>query len=141
MHRERASVELRHQFRRRAVGDQHAVVEDREAMAALGFVHEMRRDEDRGARIGEFEELLPEVATRFGIDRARRFVEEQQFGSWITAPASASRCFCPPLSVPASCCCRSSKWYCCDQLVDALHGLRARDVLHGGEELEVLAHA
>jgi ABC-type Na+ transport system ATPase subunit NatA len=45
-------------------------------------------------------------------------------GSWMVAPANASRCFWPPLRVPASCFCRSSKWYCA-MSVSMRRGVRA----------------
>ena len=79
LHDERAPGERAGEFVRRAVGDQRAAVEDREAMAALGLVHVVGGDQDRGAGVGELEQLFPEVAARFRIDRAGRFVEEQQF--------------------------------------------------------------
>ena len=110
-------------------------------MAALGLVHVVRRHQDRGAGVGELEQPLPEIAPRFA-DRprwsARRGTAAPVRG--CTAPASASRCFWPPLSVPASCCCRSSNRYCWISASMRCARRRARDVLDGGEELEVLAH-
>ena len=69
---------LGHQLVRRAVGDDAAAVEDREPRAALGFVHVVRRDEQRRALIRELEQRVPELAARLRIDGAGRLVEEQQ---------------------------------------------------------------
>src|SRR5690606_36227300 len=62
----------------RALEHEPALAEDREAMAALGLVHVVRRDEDGRAPIGELEEALPELAPRLGIDAGRRLVEEDK---------------------------------------------------------------
>ena len=59
-------------------------------------------------------------------------------GLCSTVPASARRCFWPPDSVPASCLRCWPKPEALDELVDARPRLRARHVVHGGEEREVL---
>ena len=125
----------------RAVGDQHAAVEDGEAMAALGLVHVVRRHQDRGAGIGQLEQLFPEVAARFRIDRAGRLVEEQQLGLvdhragqrqalLLAAAHRAGQLLLPILEVVVL-----------EQFVDARAASRLGDVLHRGEEFQVLAHA
>ena len=75
-----APRERARQFDRRAVGDQLAVVEYRQPVAALGLVHQVRRHQDRDAAVRELEELLPEIAARLGIHGARGLVEEQELG-------------------------------------------------------------
>ncbi len=75
---QRRAGQVLHEFVRPAVGDEPAVIEDREAMAALGLVHVMRRHEDRRAGVDEIEQRIPELAARLRIDRAGRLVEQQQ---------------------------------------------------------------
>ena len=62
----------------RAVGEQLAVEDVGEAMAALGFIHVVRGDEERQALAGELMDLLPEIAARLRIHAGGRLVEEQQ---------------------------------------------------------------
>ena len=94
----------RGQRRGRAIGDQPAVVEDGEAMAALGLVHVVGRHQDRGAGVREVEQLFPESARRdSGSTALVGSSRNSSSGACTTAPASARRCFCPPLMVPASC--------------------------------------
>lgn len=81
-------------------------------MAALGLVHVVRGHQQRGAGIGEFEELSQKSRRDFGSTALVGSSRNSSSGWWITAPASARRCFCPPLIVPASCFWRSWKWYC-----------------------------
>jgi len=52
---ERASGDRLRQFVRRAVGDQYAVIEDRQPMAAFGFVHVVGGNEDRRPCVGKLE--------------------------------------------------------------------------------------
>ena len=47
-------------------------------MAALGLVHVVGRDEDRGAATDQREQALPEIAPALRVDGARRLVEQQQ---------------------------------------------------------------
>ena len=49
-----------------------------EPVAALGFVHVVRRDEHGRALGGDAVDLLPEVAPAHRIDARGRLVEEQQ---------------------------------------------------------------
>ena len=109
-------------------------------MAALGLVHVVGGHQDRGAGVGKLEQLFPEIAARFRIDRAGRLVEEQQLGLvdhragqrqalLLAAAHRAGQLLLPVLEVVLR-----------EQLVDALPRLRLGDVLHRGEELEVLAH-
>src|SRR5579871_2233384 len=64
---------------RRAVGDQLAVVDVGDMAATLGFVHVMSRDKKGDALRGEFEEKIPQLTARDGIDASGRLIEEEQF--------------------------------------------------------------
>ena len=77
---EDVGVDARHELARRALGHQPAFGQDGQAMAALGLVHVVRRDQDGGALIGELEQALPEIAAALRIDGAGGLVEQQQFG-------------------------------------------------------------
>src|SRR5687768_632072 len=63
-----------------AMGEQFAVTDVSEPMAAFGFVHVMRSDQKGEPLAGQLMNVLPEFATRLGIDAGSRFVEQQQFG-------------------------------------------------------------
>ena len=65
--------------RRRALGQQLAVEDVAELVAALGLVHVMRADENGDAARGKRVQLLPEVAPRLRVDAGGRLVEQQQF--------------------------------------------------------------
>src|SRR5690349_17734272 len=69
-----------HERARRALGHHAPLGDDREAVAALGFIHVVGRNENRGAGIRELEQPFPEIATALRIHGAGRFVEQQQFG-------------------------------------------------------------
>ncbi len=58
------------EFARTAVGDQLAAIEYRQPVAAFGFVHVVRGNQNRRARIDECEQRIPEFAPRLRIDRA-----------------------------------------------------------------------
>ena len=77
---EHVGVDALHEIARRALGDDATFGEDGEAVAALGFVHVVRRYQDGGAGFGELEQALPEIAAALRIDRAGGLVEQQQFG-------------------------------------------------------------
>ena len=141
MHGERAAGDRAREFGRAAVGDEHAAVEDRDAMAAFGFVHVVRGDEDRRAAVGELEEFFPEVAARFGIHRAGRFVEEQQFRRMDHGAGEREALLLAAAHRAGELFLAIGEVVTLDEFVDARARLRARDVLHGGEELQVLAHA
>ena len=64
----------------RIAGQHPPVIHQRNAVAALGLVHEVGRDEDRhlvSAR--QIDEQLPEGIARHRIDARGRFVQDQQF--------------------------------------------------------------
>jgi hypothetical protein len=63
----------------RRIADQHlARMHQRDAVAALGLVHEMRRDEDRHAVLPrQVDEDLPERVARDRVDAGGRLVEDQ----------------------------------------------------------------
>ncbi len=69
-----------HELPRRALRHEPPAIEDGEAVAALRFVHVVRRHEDRGAAIDQLEQAFPEIATALRIDCAGRLVEQQQLG-------------------------------------------------------------
>ena len=53
----------------------------RDAVAALGLVHEMGRDEDRDVVLaGQVDQDLPEAVARHRIDARSRLVEDQEVG-------------------------------------------------------------
>src|SRR5882762_3353701 len=64
-----------------AQGDDPAVIHDGHAITqALGFLHVVRREEDRPARHLELADDLPQLAPRLRIEPSRRFVEKEQLG-------------------------------------------------------------
>ena len=69
-----------HEGARRAFGHHAAFRDDGEAVTAFGLVHVMSGYQDRRAAFGELEQPLPEIAPALRIDRAGRFIEQQQFG-------------------------------------------------------------
>ena len=78
---ERGGAARRDQARRR-IGRQHAPrIHQRNAVAALGLVHEMGRDEDRHALIArQIDQQFPEPVARQRIDARGRLVEDQHLG-------------------------------------------------------------
>lgn len=63
------------------LGEDLALAHEQQAVAALGFVHDVRGDEDRRAALfGEAVEEVPEVAAQDGVEADGRFVEDEQFG-------------------------------------------------------------
>ena len=66
----------------RRVGRQHAAgIHQRNAVAALGLVHEMGRDEDRHALVArQIDQQFPEPIARQRIDARGRLVEDQHLG-------------------------------------------------------------
>ena len=60
-------------------GEQFALGNVSEPVAAFGFIHVVRGDEEGQPLGGELMNLLPEIAARFRIDARRRLVEQQQF--------------------------------------------------------------
>src|SRR3954454_12943526 len=73
----REAIELQ-EVLRGAGGEQAAVGDVGKAVAALGLVHVVRRDEYRDALRRERMDLLPEIAPRLRVDAGGRLVEEQQ---------------------------------------------------------------
>ena len=62
----------------RAAGEQVAVGDVGEPVAALRLVHVMRRDEHRQAVGGELVNFLPKIAARLRVHARRRLVEQEQ---------------------------------------------------------------
>ena len=77
--REDVPADLRLELRRRAERDETAAVEDRDPVALLRLLHEMRREEARHAvRVADPREVGAEVATPARVEPRRGLVEEQQ---------------------------------------------------------------
>ena len=109
-------------------------------MAALGLVHVVRGHQQRGAGVGEFEELFPEIATRFRIHRTGRFVEEQQFRLVDHRAGQRQTLLLPAAHRASQLLLAVLEVVLLDQLIDPSPRLHARDVLHGRQEFQVLAH-
>ena len=62
----------------RAVGQEFSVGEVGEAVAALGFIHVVRRDEHGETLGGEAVNLIPKFAAGLGVDSGGGFVEEEE---------------------------------------------------------------
>ena len=71
----------RHHLLDRALGDQPAVGDVVDAVAALGLVHVVGRDEHGHAALGQPVDLVPELAPRLGVDARRRLVEEEELAA------------------------------------------------------------
>ena len=78
-HRPSRQADACNHFLHGAGGEQVAVGNVSQPMAALRFIHVVRGDEKRQPLGGELMDLLPEIAARFGIDAGGRLVEQQQF--------------------------------------------------------------
>src|SRR5262245_29006247 len=61
----------------RTVGDEFAVIDVCNVAAAFCFVHVMRSDKKRDPMRGKFEEQIPQLATRHGIDARRWLIEKK----------------------------------------------------------------
>ena len=60
------------------MGEEFAIGEVGEAVAALGFIHVVRRDE-HGETLGcEAVNLIPKLAAGLGVDSGGGFVEEEE---------------------------------------------------------------
>src|SRR5579883_3508119 len=68
------------QLVRRAGGDGPASVEESDGVAALRFIQVMRRDQDRGASLGDGVDKVPEAAAGQRVHARRRLVQEQDGG-------------------------------------------------------------
>ena len=79
--REQRPVERRGDRRRRVDREQASALNQRDAVAAVGFVHVRRRDEDRQPAAFEPAEQIPELAARHRVDAGRRLVEKQDLGT------------------------------------------------------------
>src|SRR5215470_238975 len=63
---------------RGAIGDELAVINVGDMAAAFGFIHVVRRDKKCNAMGGEFEEQVPKLAPRDGVDAGRWFVKKKK---------------------------------------------------------------
>ena len=125
---------------RRIVGDEAAAFENGEAMAALGLVHVMRGDEQGRAGVGQFEQAGPEIAARFRIDRAGRFVQQKQFRFVQHRTGQGEALLLAARHRAGQLLAAVAEMVTLDHLVHALHGELARQIVHGGEKLQVLLH-
>src|ERR1700676_1058488 len=64
------------QFARSAVGDHPAVIDVGDMATALRLVHVVRSHKKGDAVAGEFEEQIPELPARHGIDSRSRLIQE-----------------------------------------------------------------
>ena len=69
---------LRQNLLDRALGQQSAVGDVGDAVAALGLVHVVRADQDGHAAFGEAVDLVPELAPGLGVDAGGGLVEQEQ---------------------------------------------------------------
>src|SRR5215813_1301778 len=64
-----------------AKSDQVSFIHDRKPVAALGFFHQMGRDQNAYVfLVAQNTEVLPEIAARAGIEAGGGFVKEQNVG-------------------------------------------------------------
>ena len=125
---------------RRAAGDDHAAVDDREPVAeAVGLLEVVRRQEQRHALGLQPPQLVPERRARGRIDAGRGLVEEQQPrpvhepAGQVDAPAHAARVG-PHLPVGGL---LEAEQH--EQLVGARARLRAREAIQAAHHVQVLA--
>lgn len=137
---QRAPFQTRAQLSRRAISHQRATIKDRQPMAAFGFVHVVGRHQHRGSGIGQLEQRLPEIAARFGIDRAGRFIQEQQFGRMHHGAGQGQALLLSTTERTGQLRLPVLQPVLLQQCVHLLPGLRTRQVLDGGEKLQVFAH-
>jgi hypothetical protein len=127
-----------HQLARAAIGDELAMIENRQAMAAFGFVHQMRRHENRRAGIDEIEQRVPEFTPRLRIDRAGRFVEQEQVGLVQHRRGQGEALFLPARQRAGEPVAQVAEPVALEQFPDARGCICARELMHGGNEVEVL---
>jgi hypothetical protein len=65
----------------RVVGDEVAVAEQEQPVAAGGLVHDVAGDQQRRAAAGQVAEELPEVAAQHRVEPDRRLVQHEQLGA------------------------------------------------------------
>ncbi len=109
-------------------------------MAALGLVHVVGRHQHRRTGIGQLKQGFPEIAARFRIDRTGRLVQEQQFGRMHHGTGQGQALLLATTERASQLWLAVLQPVLLQQFVDPLPGLCARQVLDGGEELQVLAH-
>ena len=101
--RDGVAADGRLQRDRRIERGQIALVHDRDAVGPLGFVQQMRREDDRHAvALADLLQVLPQVAARARIEAGRRLVEQQQpramqhaGGQFDAPPQAAGKLFRP----------------------------------------------
>src|SRR5262249_26800571 len=75
---ERNKSRLLNDVMNRAAGDDPALVDVDDPVAAFGLVHVMGADEDGEPVLAQAMDLFPEFAPRLGIDAGGRLIEQQQ---------------------------------------------------------------
>jgi hypothetical protein len=81
---------LRDQLARRAFGDLAPVIDDRNAVTqALGFVHEVRREQYRAPVARERPQAFPDEVPRLRIEARRRLVQEDEL--WVVHQGARER--------------------------------------------------
>ena len=126
----------------RAHGQHGAAVHQRDAVAALGLVHEVRRDEDGDVVVArELAQLAPEQVARGGVHARGGLVEDQHLGpvqaggGELQALADAQRELVRRgLGV-------LDEVEALQPLLDGLRGGRAFELVELGVQLQVLPHA
>ena len=128
-------------FRRRALRQHAAGVQDRHAVAVFGFLHEMRGDDHGDALLGERGDPLPEFAPGERIGAAGGLVEKQDLAARAATP--------PPWRV-AACSRRAiARWQagrmgrssnCCIAQSMRSRFLPAAQTVGAGKELKILRH-
>ena len=72
------TADLALEILRRALGDQGPFVQDGQTVAALGLLHQVRRQEDgRPVPPAQLQQQLPEIVARSRIETGRRFIQQQ----------------------------------------------------------------
>src|ERR1044072_8623743 len=61
-----------------AAGDDPALIDVHDPIAALGLVHIVGAHQDGQSGLAQAMDLFPEFAARLGIDAGRRFIEQQE---------------------------------------------------------------
>ena len=119
--------------------EQPAGVLDRDSIAVLRFLHEVRRDDDGDPLLGQRGDGPPEGATRQRVDAARRLVEEEDVRLVEKPRGHREALFVAPGQISAASCSGQS------ELLQGRGDTRlkhpAAESVRATEELEVRPHA
>jgi hypothetical protein len=100
----------------------------------------VRRHQQGGAGVCQIEQFLPEIAARFRVHRAGRFVQEQQLRRVHDRAGQGEALFLSAAERAGELFRAIGEGVGVDQLVHPRPPPRPRQALHGGHELQVLAH-